>query len=119
MVSYSRVAESAHRIGRARHNLDDDALAKAVLLGREDASPVQVVLEADAIEALPHETPLVEDGAVPHEAVTTSDVSRVLWSRVAWFWATGRAVGAAFSNSIGVSPRQKDSITALTLLHSG
>ncbi|MFE1317461.1 hypothetical protein [Kitasatospora phosalacinea] len=123
-VSYSRVVESAHRIGRALHVLDDETLAKAVrteaaleldavesaelgdlthraqqavLLSREDASPVQVaaadrlleqnpfgpdelfsavdptaaevaaeatgehptqvVLEADNIEALPHETP--------------------------------------------------------------
>ncbi|MFB7949547.1 hypothetical protein ACFC6L_32090 [Kitasatospora phosalacinea] len=154
-VSYSALVESAHRIGRALHALDNEALAKAVLaeaalelaavenaelgdlthraqqavlLSREDASPVQVaaadrlleqdpfgpdalfsavdptaaavaaahwlaaaaevaaeatgeplpqvVLEADNIEALPHGTPtlvlgLIEDGATPHEAVTT------------------------------------------------
>ncbi|MER5640290.1 hypothetical protein ABT095_25510 [Kitasatospora sp. NPDC002227] len=153
-VSYSRVTEFANRVGRALHNLDDPDLTKAVLaeaatelaavesaelgdltgraqqavlLSREDASPVQVaaadhllqqdpfgpaelflavdptaaavaaahwlaaaaevaaeasgehpthvVLEADNIEALPHETPtlvlgLLEDGASPHEAVT-------------------------------------------------
>ncbi|WAL74643.1 hypothetical protein OU787_26010 [Kitasatospora sp. YST-16] len=154
MVSYSALVESAHRVGRALHDLDDEALVKAVLaeaafelaavenaelgdltsraqqavlLSREDASPVQVaaadrllqqdpfgpaelfsavdptaaavaaahwlaaaaevaaessgehptqvVLEADNIESLPHETPtlvlgLIEDGATPHEAVT-------------------------------------------------
>ncbi|RKE23625.1 hypothetical protein [Streptomyces sp. TLI_171] len=154
MVSYSRLVESAHRIGRALRNLGDEALTtavlaeaalelaavesaelgdltdraqQAVLLSREDASPVQVaaadqllhedpfgpvelfstldptaaavaaahwlaaaaevaaessgeaptdvVLEADTIESLPHETPtlvlgLIEAGATPHEAVT-------------------------------------------------
>ncbi|MFD7732575.1 hypothetical protein ACFV6F_19570 [Kitasatospora phosalacinea] len=154
VVSYSRLAESAHRVGRALHDLGDPALTEtvlaetaleltavesaelgdlthraqqAVLLSREDASPVQVadadrlleqdpfgpaelfsavdptaaavaaahwlaaaadvaaatsgqdpaqvVLEADAIEPLPHETPtlvlgLIQDGATPHEAVT-------------------------------------------------
>lgn len=142
MVSYSRMVESAHRVGRSLHDLDDDTLTKAVLaeaalelgavesaelgdltgraqqavlLSREDASPVQVaaadrlleqdpfgpaelfsavdptaadvaaetsgehpaqvVLEADTIESLPHETPtlvlgLLQDGATPHEAVT-------------------------------------------------
>ncbi|MFC8720736.1 hypothetical protein [Kitasatospora sp. NPDC057198] len=154
MVSYSPLTESAHRIGRALHDLDDEALTKAVLteaalelaavesaelgdlthraqqavlLSREDASPVQVaaadrlleqdpfgptelfstvdptaaavaaahwlaaavevaaessgedpatvVLLADTIESLPHETPtlvlgLLQDGATPHEAVT-------------------------------------------------
>ncbi|WP_033213654.1 hypothetical protein [Kitasatospora phosalacinea] len=166
IISYSRLVESAHRVGRALHDLrglgdpgdpgdpGDQALTKAVLaeaaleltavesaelgdltgraqqavlLSREDASPVQVaaadqllqqdpfgpaalfstvdptaaavaaahwlaaaadvaagssgqdpahvVLEADNIEALPHETPtlvlgLIQDGATPHEAVT-------------------------------------------------
>ncbi|PBC70543.1 hypothetical protein BX265_5084 [Streptomyces sp. TLI_235] len=69
MVLYSRLIESAHRVGRALHDLDDEALTKAVLaevtlelaavesaelgnltgraqqavlLSREDASPVQV-----------------------------------------------------------------------------
>ncbi|MFE2972096.1 hypothetical protein ACFXKC_52795 [Streptomyces sp. NPDC059340] len=154
-VSYSSVLESAHRVGRALHNLDDPQLVKAVaaevaaelaavenaelgdlsgraqqavLLSREDASPVQVaaadhllqqdpfgpdelfigidptaaavaaahwlaaaagvaaeasglnpaqvVLEADNIEALPHETPtlvigLISDGVTPHDAVTS------------------------------------------------
>ncbi|MFJ8361779.1 hypothetical protein [Streptomyces sp. NPDC093984] len=155
IVSYSPVLESAHRVGRALHNLDHPQLAKAVLaeaaielaavenaelgdlsgraqqavlLSREDASPVQVaaadhlfqqdpfgpaelfrdidptaaavaaahwlaaaaevaaeasgqdptevVVEADDIEALPHETPtlvleLLGDGATPHDAVTS------------------------------------------------
>ncbi|MFC9679434.1 hypothetical protein [Streptomyces sp. NPDC056948] len=154
-VSYSSLLESAHRVGRALHHLDDPQLVKAVaaeaavelaavenaelgdlsgraqqavLLSREDASPVQVaaadhllqqdpfgsgelfigidptaaavaaahwlaaaaevaaeasgqdptqvVLEADNIEALPHETPtlvlgLINDGVSPHEAVTS------------------------------------------------
>ncbi|MFG2917954.1 Voldacs domain-containing protein [Kitasatospora sp. NPDC048298] len=154
VVSYSPLLESAHQIGRALHGLDNPELTKAilaetatelaavenaelgdlagraqqaVLLSREDASPVQVaaadrlleqnpfgsaelfsavdptaaavaaahwlaaaaevtadasghdpaqvVLEADNIEALPHETPtlllgLIESGATPHEAVT-------------------------------------------------
>jgi SAM-dependent methyltransferase len=153
-VSYSSLLESAHRVGRALHRLDDPQLVKAVaaeaaaelaavesaelgdlsgraqqavLLSREDASPVQVaasnhllqgdpfgpaelfvgvdptaaavaaahwlaaaadvaaeaaglnptevVLEADNIEALPHETPtlvldLIGQGASPHQAVT-------------------------------------------------
>ncbi|MEU1596662.1 hypothetical protein ABZ468_28380 [Streptomyces sp. NPDC005708] len=155
VVSYSSLLESAHRVGRALHHLDDPQLAKAVaaeaavelaavesaelgnlsgraqqavLLSREDASPVQVaaadhllqqdpfgpdelfigidptaaavaaahwlaaaadvaaaasglnptqvVLEADNIEALPHETPtlvlvLLNDGVPPHDAVTS------------------------------------------------
>ncbi|WP_406112031.1 hypothetical protein [Kitasatospora purpeofusca] len=154
MVSYSRLLESANRVGRALHNLDTPDLTaavlaeatvelaavenaelgdlsgraqQAVLLSREDASPVQVaaadrllqtdpfgpaelffaidptaaavaaahwlaaaaevtaeasgyepvqvVLEADNIESLPHETPtlvlgLIDDGATPHQAVT-------------------------------------------------
>ncbi|WP_328954435.1 hypothetical protein [Kitasatospora purpeofusca] len=154
MVSYSGLLESANRVGRALHNLDDPDLTntvlaeastelaavenaelgdltgraqQAVLLSREDASPVQVaaadcllqtdpfgpaelffaidptaaavaaahwlaaaadvtadasghdstqvVLEADNIESLPHETPtlvlgLIDDGATPHDAVT-------------------------------------------------
>lgn len=154
VVSYSSLLESAHRVGRALHRLDDEQLVKAigaeaavelaavenaelgdlsgraqqaVLLSREDASPVQVaaadqllqqdpfgpdelfvgidptaaavaaahwlaaaadvtskaagldptqvVLEADNIEALPHETPslilgLIHDGVTPHDAVT-------------------------------------------------
>ncbi len=154
IVSYSRLVESAHRVGRALHELGDETLTKAVraeaplelaavenaelgdltgraqqavLLSREDASPVQVaaadhllqqdpfgptalfstvdptaaavaaahwlaaaasvaadasgqdptqvVLEADTIEALPHETPtlvlgLIDGGATPYEAVT-------------------------------------------------
>ncbi|MFD4906872.1 MULTISPECIES: hypothetical protein [Kitasatospora] len=154
MISYSRLLESANRVGRALHHLDTPDLTaavlaeataelaavesaelgdltgraqQAVLLSREDASPVQVaaadrllqddpfgpaelfstidptaaavaaahwlaaaaevtaetsghdstqvVLEADNIEALPHETPtlvlgLIEDGATPHDAVT-------------------------------------------------
>ncbi|MGW4807465.1 hypothetical protein [Kitasatospora sp. NPDC004272] len=153
-VSYSPLTESAHRIGRALHHLADEALTaavlaeaarelaavesaelgdlthraqQAVLLSREDASPVQVaaadrlleqdpfgpaelfstvdptaaavaaahwlaaaaevaarssgedptdvVLAADTIESLPHETPtlvlgLLQDGATPNEAVT-------------------------------------------------
>ncbi|MCX4688601.1 hypothetical protein OG401_30620 [Kitasatospora purpeofusca] len=154
MVSYSRLLESANRVGRALHHLDTPDLTaavlaeatvelaavenaelgdlsgraqQAVLLSREDASPVQVaaadrllqddpfgpaelfsavdptaaavaaahwlaaaaevtaeasgyeatqvVLEADNIESLPHETPtlvlgLLGDGATPHDAVT-------------------------------------------------
>ncbi|MFF4343072.1 hypothetical protein ACFY00_24475 [Kitasatospora sp. NPDC001540] len=154
LISYNRLVESAHRIGRALHHLRDAALTstvlaeaalelaavenaelgdltgraqQAVLLSREDASPVQVaaadhllqqdpfgptalfstvdptaaavaathwlaaaaevaagtsgqdptqvVLEADTIESLPHETPtlvlgLLQDGATPHETVT-------------------------------------------------
>ncbi|MFJ2607945.1 hypothetical protein ACIO13_23665 [Streptomyces sp. NPDC087425] len=153
-VSYSSLLESAHRVGRALHLLDDPQLVQAsvaeaaaelaaveraelgdlsgraqqaVLLSREDASPVQVaaadhllqqdpfgpgelfigidptaaavaaahwlaaaadvaaetsglsptqvVLEADNIEALPHETPtlvldLIDQGVSPNEAVT-------------------------------------------------
>ncbi|WP_035841580.1 hypothetical protein [Kitasatospora azatica] len=153
-VSYSPLLESAHRVGRALHDIADPELTKAmlaeaavelaaveraelgdlagraqqaVLLSREDASPVQVaaadhlleqdpfgpaelflaidptaaavaaahwlaaaaevaaeasgthptqvVLEADNIQALPHETPtlvlgLIDDGATPREAVT-------------------------------------------------
>ncbi|MFJ8795857.1 hypothetical protein [Streptomyces sp. NPDC102462] len=155
VVSYSSLLESAHRVGRALHQLDDPQLVKtvaaeaavelaavesaelgdlsgraqqAVLLSREDASPVQVaaadhllhqdpfgpdelfvsidptaaavaaahwlaaaaevageasglnpiqvVLEADNIEALPHQTPtlvlgLINDGVSPHDAVTS------------------------------------------------
>ncbi|MFH8385084.1 hypothetical protein ACH4E7_29775 [Kitasatospora sp. NPDC018058] len=155
IVSYSALLESAHQVGRALHALNDPDLTKAVLaeaatelaavenaklgdltgraqqavlLSREDASPVQVaaadrlleqdpfgpptlftdidptaasvaaahwlaaatevaadasgqnptavVLEADDIEALPHETPtlvleLLDSGASPREAVTT------------------------------------------------
>ncbi|MFB8201725.1 hypothetical protein [Kitasatospora purpeofusca] len=154
VVSYSPLIESANRVGRALHHLDNPDLTKAVLaeaatelaavesselgdlggraqqavlLSREDASPVQVaaadrlleqnpfgtaelfsavdptaaavaaahwlaaaaevtaeasgddpaqvVLEADNIEALPHETPtlvlgLIEDGATPYDVVT-------------------------------------------------
>jgi hypothetical protein len=154
-VSYSPLLESAHRVGRALHGLDDPRLMaavvaeatteltavenaelgdlsgraqQAVLLSREDASPVQVaaaddllrqdpfgpvelfsridptaaavaaahwlaaaaevaaeasgqdftqvVLAADDIEALPHETPtvilgLMDDGASAHDAVTS------------------------------------------------
>ncbi|MCC9311544.1 hypothetical protein LN042_31525 [Kitasatospora sp. RB6PN24] len=154
-VSYSPLLESAHQAGRALHALDNPDLAKAVLaetatelaavesaelggltgraqqavlLSREDASPVQVaaadrlleqdpfgpatlfsdidptaasvaaahwlaaaaevaadasgqsptavLLEADDIEALPHETPtlvleLLDSGASPREVVTT------------------------------------------------
>ncbi|MFF1789567.1 hypothetical protein ACFVX9_24280 [Kitasatospora sp. NPDC058243] len=154
IVSYSPLIESANRVGRALHDIDDPDLTKAVLaeaatevavvesaelgdlagraqqavlLSREDASPVQVsaadrlleqnpfgpaelfssvdptaaavatahwlaaaaevtadasgrdavdvVQEADNIEALPHETPtlvlgLIDAGATPHEAVT-------------------------------------------------
>ncbi|WP_329159981.1 hypothetical protein OHB49_11425 [Streptomyces sp. NBC_01717] len=145
IVSYSPIVESGHRIGRALHALGDAQLIKvvadeaeaelgdltgrarqAVLLTRQDASPVQVasadallrtnpfgvpelftdldptaaavaashwlqaaadvageasglystnvVVEADNIEALPHETPtlvlgLVDAGASPREAV--------------------------------------------------
>lgn len=155
VISYSSLLESAHRVGRALHRLEDPQLVKAVaseaavelaavekaelgdlsgraqqavLLSREDASPVQVaaadqllqqdpfgpdelfigidptaaavaaahwlaaaadvtskasglnstqvVLEADNIEALPHETPtlvlgLIHDGVTPHDAVTS------------------------------------------------
>ncbi|MFH9355510.1 hypothetical protein [Kitasatospora sp. NPDC017646] len=155
IVSYSPLVESAHQVGRALHALNDPDLTKAVLaesttelaavesaelgdltdraqqavlLSREDASPVQVaaadrlleqdpfgpealftdidptaasvaaahwlaaaaevaadasgqnltavILEADDIEALPHETPtlvleLLDSGASPREAVTT------------------------------------------------
>ncbi|MFE5585487.1 hypothetical protein [Kitasatospora sp. NPDC056531] len=154
IVSYSPLIESAHQVGRALHTLDNPDLTKAVLaetaielaavesaelgnltgraqqavlLSREDASPVQVaaanrlleqdpfgpealfsdvdptaasvaaahwlaaaaevaadasgqnptavLLEADDIEALPHETPtlvleLLDSGASPREAVT-------------------------------------------------
>ncbi|WP_406120348.1 hypothetical protein OIE52_50975 [Streptomyces canus] len=154
IVSYSPLLESAHHNGRVLHGMDDLHLTKAVLaeataeltavenaelgdlmgraqqavlLGREDASPVQVtaadqlleqdpfgaaelfsridptaatvaaahwlaaaarvaaessgqdptdvILKADSIAALPHETPtlvlgLMEDGVTPHEAVT-------------------------------------------------
>lgn len=155
IVSYNTLLESAHRAGRALHRLGDLELVKtvaaeaaaelaavesaelgdlsgraqqAVLLSREDASPVQVasadrllqqdpfgpaelfvgidptaaavaaahwlaaaadvtaevsgyppvqvVLEADNIEALPHETPtlvlgLINDGVSPYDAVTS------------------------------------------------
>ncbi|MFB7674457.1 hypothetical protein ACFC26_23890 [Kitasatospora purpeofusca] len=154
VVSYSPLTESANRVGRALHELADPGLTaavlaetatelaavesaelgdlggraqQAVLLSREDASPVQVaaadhlleqnpfgtaellsavdptaaavaaahwlaaaaqvtakasgddpaqvVLEADNIDALPHETPtlvlgLIEDGATPYDVVT-------------------------------------------------
>ncbi|MFF2546291.1 hypothetical protein ACFVUY_27525 [Kitasatospora sp. NPDC058063] len=153
-VSYSPLLESAHQAGRALHAIDDPDLTKAVLaetitelaavesaelgnltgrsqqavlLSREDASPVQVaaadhlleqnpfgstalfsdvdptaaavaaahwlaaaaevtadasghettavLLEADNIEALPHQTPthvleLIDAGHTPHDAVT-------------------------------------------------
>ncbi|MGE7439449.1 hypothetical protein [Kitasatospora sp. NPDC001175] len=155
IVSYSPLIESAHQVGRALHTLDNPDLTKAVLaetaielaavesaelgnltgraqqavlLSREDVSPVQVaaadhlleqdpfgpaalfsdvdptaasvaaahwlaaaaevaadasgqnptavLLEADDIEALPHETPtlvleLLDSGASPNDAVTT------------------------------------------------
>ncbi|MFJ9841622.1 hypothetical protein ACIRYZ_14350 [Kitasatospora sp. NPDC101155] len=155
IVCYSPLLESAHQVGRALHALDSPDLTKAVLaesatelaavesaelgnlsgraqqavlLSREDASPVQVaaadrlleqdpfgpaalfsdvdptaasvaaahwlaaaaevaaeasgqnpttvLLEADDVEALPHETPtlvleLLDSGASPNEAVTT------------------------------------------------
>ncbi|MFD8478522.1 hypothetical protein [Kitasatospora sp. NPDC059673] len=153
IVTYSRLLESAHQTGRSLHELADTALTEAVLgeaatelaavenaelgdltgraqqavlLSREDASPVvaaanrfleqdpfgpaelfsavdptaaavaaahwlaaaaevtadasghdavDVVQEADNIEALPHETPtlvlgLIDAGATPYEAVT-------------------------------------------------
>ena len=155
VVSYSNLLESAHRVGRALHSIGDPQLVKgvaaevaveltavesaelgalsgrsqqAVLLSREDASPVQVaaadqllqqdpfgpddlfrgidptaasvaaahwlaaaaevtgeasgldptrvVLEADNIEELPHESPtlvlgLIYDGVSPYDAVTS------------------------------------------------
>ncbi|MFJ2007757.1 hypothetical protein [Streptomyces chartreusis] len=155
VVSYSSLLESAHRVGRALHRLGDTRLVEAVaaeaaaelaavesaelgdlsgrsqqavLLSREDASPVQVaaadhllqqdpfgpdelfrevdptaasvaaahwlaaaaevtgeasgldpnqvVLEADNIEELPHESPtlvlgLINDGVSPYDAVTS------------------------------------------------
>lgn len=51
------------------------AAAAEVTADTSGHNPVQVVQEADNIEALPHETPtlvlgLIDDGATPHEAVT-------------------------------------------------
>ncbi|MEU4117753.1 hypothetical protein AB0F71_25060 [Kitasatospora sp. NPDC028055] len=51
------------------------AAAAEVTAEASGQNPTQVVLEADNIEALPHETPtlvlgLLEDGATPHDAVT-------------------------------------------------
>ncbi|MFT2017330.1 hypothetical protein ACMA1D_16025 [Streptomyces sp. 796.1] len=155
LVSYSPIVESGHRIGRTLHSIADDRLTasvlaeaeaelasvkqaelgnvdgrarQAILLTREDVSPVQVaaadsllhadpfgstslqtdvdptaaavaaahwlqaaadvtaevsgfhptdiVVEADNIEALPHETPtrvleLIDEGSSPHEVVVT------------------------------------------------
>ncbi|WP_282202962.1 hypothetical protein [Kitasatospora fiedleri] len=50
------------------------AAAAEVAADASGGDPTQVVLEADDIEALPHETPtlvlgLIQDGATPHEAV--------------------------------------------------
>ncbi|MFE1322523.1 hypothetical protein [Kitasatospora phosalacinea] len=51
------------------------AAAAEVAAETSGEHPTQVVLEADTIEVLPHETPtlvlgLLQDGATPHEAVT-------------------------------------------------
>ncbi|WP_328954408.1 hypothetical protein [Kitasatospora purpeofusca] len=75
MVSYSHLLESANRVGRALHHLDAPDLTAAVLAEASGYEPTQVVLEADNIESLPHETPtlalgLIDDGATPHQAVT-------------------------------------------------
>ncbi|MFJ9519997.1 hypothetical protein ACIRPK_17275 [Kitasatospora sp. NPDC101801] len=131
VVEYSRLLESAHRIGRALHDLDDQALTdairveaereltaaesaelgdltgraqQAVLLSREDASPVQVAA-ADQL--------LNEDPFGPDELFSAIDPTAAAVAAAHWLASAAEVAAETSGEDPTLVVRSADDIEAL------